>query len=153
MKALVAFDSYFGNTEKIARAIGAALGSAVEVARVSEIQPDQLRGIDLLVVGSPTRAFRYSEGTKAFLKGLPAGALRGVKVTGFDTRMDVRKAPGILRFLAGIFGFAAEPIAAQLQKKGGALATKPQGFFVKDTEGPLEEGELKRAAAWAGQLR
>jgi flavodoxin len=154
MKIVVAFDSYFGNTQKIAEAVagGFAPHHSVEVVRVSECKPEQLQGVELLVVGSPTRAFSASEATKAFLKGLPGGALRGVKVAAFDTRMDVTKAPGILRFLAGIFGFAAAPIAARLKQKGGTLAGEPAGFMVKDTEGPLEDGELDRAAAWAKTL-
>ncbi len=150
MKILVAYDSYFGNTEQIARAVGGAIDPQhqVDITRISELKPEQLQNLDMLVVGSPTRAFSASDSTKAFLKGLSAGALNGVKVTAFDTRMDIKKAPGILRFLAGIFGYAAEPIAAQLKKKGGNPACQPQGFIVKDTQGPLEDGELQRAAEW-----
>ena len=150
MKDLVTYDSYFGNTEQIARAIGGAFDpqNQVDIVRISELKPNQIQGLDVLVVGSPTRAFSPSEATKAFLKNLPSGALQGVKVAAFDTRMDVKKAPGILRFFAGIFGFAAAPIAKQLTKKGGTLACPPDGFFVKETEGPLEDGELQRAAEW-----
>lgn len=32
---------------------------------------------------------------------------------------------------------------------GGTLIASPEGFFVKGKEGPLKEGELKRAASWA----
>jgi len=60
MKALVVYDSFFGNTEKIAQTIGNALGAPadVEVLRVGNVKPEQLTGLGLLVVGSPTRAFR-----------------------------------------------------------------------------------------------
>jgi flavodoxin I len=51
-----------------------------------------------------------------------------------------------------LFGYAAEPIAAKLQKKGGTLAAPPEGFFVGGTEGPLKEGELERAAQWARRV-
>ncbi len=37
-------------------------------------------------------------------------------------------------------------------KAGGELAAPAEGFFVVDTEGPLQEGELERAAAWARQV-
>jgi flavodoxin len=150
MKVLVTYDSYFGNTEQIARAIGGAFDPQhqVSIVRISELKPNPTQGVDVLVVGSPTRAFRPSPATTAFLKQLPAGALQGVKVAAFDTRMDVKKAPGILRFFAGMFGFAAAPIAKLLTQKGGSLACPPDGFFVKDTEGPLEDGELQRAVEW-----
>jgi len=60
MKALVVYDSVFGNTEQIAQAIGDALGSSenVPVLKVTDVKLEQLAGSKLLIVGSPTRAFR-----------------------------------------------------------------------------------------------
>ena len=156
MRALVVYDSVFGNTEQIARAIGSALGSTgdVQVLRVGSVQPGQLAGLDLLVVGSPTRGFRPTPALTSWLKGIPAGSLQGVRVAAFDTRisMDDPKVPGILRFMVKLFGYAAQPIAGRLEKKGGVLAAPPEGFIVTASEGPLREGELERAAAWARQL-
>jgi flavodoxin I len=48
-----------------------------------------------------------------------------------------------------VFGYAAKPIADLLQKIGGEFSLPPEGFFVKDAEGLLKEGELERAAEWA----
>jgi len=45
-----------GNTEKVAQAMGAALGG--EVRRVTEVTPEQLAGLDALIVGSPTQKFQ-----------------------------------------------------------------------------------------------
>jgi flavodoxin I len=59
----------------------------------------------------------------------------------------------LLTVFVNLFGYAAQPIARGLQKKGGKLVGTPEGFFVKDKEGPLEEGELERAAGWALGLR
>jgi flavodoxin len=155
MDTLVIYDSVFGNTEKIASAIADALGAG-PARRITEIQAAELQGIELLIVGSPTRAFRPTPAMSAYLKKLPAGSLNGIKVTAFDTRMSatsMKKAPGILRFLAGHFGFAAEKIAKGLVKKGGVAVGEPGRFGVEASEGPLTDGELERAAAWAGQLR
>lgn len=151
MKTLIVYDSIFGNTEKVAQAMAEALAAQGEATlrRVADVQPGNLAGLRLLLVGSPTRAFRPTPATVAWLKALPAGALQGVRVGAFDTRMQVEKAPAILRFLVSLFGFAAKPIAAHLQKAGGALACPPEGFIVLGTEGPLQEGELERAATWA----
>ena len=155
MKALVIYDSVFGNTEQVAQAIGKALGPSedVEVLQVGDVKPGQMAGLDVLIVGSPTRAFRPTPATSNLLKGIPANDLQGVKVAGFDTRIAVdEKTPAILRFLAKIFGYAAEPISAKLVKKGGELAIAPEGFFVGGTEGPLTEGELERAADWVKRI-
>ena len=156
MKALVVYDSVFGNTGKVAQAIGQALGSPeeVETLRVGEVTPEQLTRVTLLVVGSPTRQFRPTPATTNLLKSIPANGLQGVKVAAFDTRFleSAINKVRILAFFVKIFGYAAKPIADRLEKKGGELAAPPEGFYVGDTEGPLLEGELERAAAWAGQL-
>jgi flavodoxin len=64
MSILIIYDSVFGNTQKIARAIGAALGSQenVETLRVSAVKPEQLAELKLLIAGSPTRQFRPTAG-------------------------------------------------------------------------------------------
>lgn len=155
MKALVVYESYFGNTEKVARAVAEGLAAHCEVSvqKAAEVRPEELKNFDLVVVGSPTRAFRPTEGTQALLKALPAGLLKGVKVAGFDTRMDVKAVNNvILTVFAGLFGYAAEPIGRALVKAGGTQADKPQGFIVLASEGPLREGELERAAAWGQKL-
>ena len=156
MKAVVIFDSYFGNTEKIAQAIGEGLGenAGVQVLRVSAVQPDDLAGADLLVVGSATRGFSASPGVRNYLKSLPAGRLDGVRVAAFDTRIPKAQIEknGFLNFMVKLFGYAAEPIARQLKARGGELLAPAEGFFVEDSEGPLSEGELERAAAWGKHL-
>ena len=155
MKALVVYDSFFGNTEQIARAIGNALGAAeeVEVRRLADLRPEQLAGLDLLIVGSPTRAVKPSPNTTAFLKAIPAGGLQGIKVAAFDTRISPEDTgSAVLKFFVKLFGYAADPIAKRLQQKGGTLVIPPEGFIVKGSEGPLKDGELDRAANWAGQI-
>lgn len=152
MKALVIYDSIFGNTEQIAQAIGKELASQGEAAvvKVGDVKSEQLTGLTLLVVGSPTRGFRPTPAIKALLAGLPPNGLQGVRVAAFDTRIstqDVRSP--ILGVLVKLFGYAAVPIADALKRKGGQLAVPPEGFIVKASEGPLKEGELERAASWA----
>jgi flavodoxin len=117
------------------------------------MRPEQMGELSLLVVGSPTRAFRPSPAVSAFLRVLPKGSLRGVKAAAFDTRIatsDIKSAP--LRFIMNLFGYAAKPIASKLAKKGAELIALPEGFLVGDKEGPLKDGELDRATAWAKQI-
>ena len=157
MKALVVYDSFFGNTEQIAQAIGNALGSQedVQILRVSNVKPEQLTGLKLLIVGSPTRGFRPTPAINDLLGRIPMNGLRGAKVAAFDTRISINDIePPILRFLARLllFGYAAKPISDRLKRKGGELAIPPEGFFVEGTEGPLKEGEPERAADWAKQI-
>ena len=152
MKTLIVYDSVFGNTEQIARAIGSSLGSKenVETFRVSDIKSEQLIGLDLLIVGSPTRAFKPTKAITNFLKKIPSNGLKGIKVAAFDTRIStIDMNSRLLSILVKLFGYAAKPIADRFEKKGGDLIVHPEGFFVKGTEGPLKDGELERAANWA----
>jgi menaquinone-dependent protoporphyrinogen IX oxidase len=89
MKTLGVDDSVFGNTEKIARAIAAALGSpaSVEIRQAGAVLPEQLTKAGLLVVGSPTRGFRPTETLAELLKRIPPKALKGIGVAAFDTRL------------------------------------------------------------------
>ena len=146
MKALIVYDSVYGNTEKIARAIAAAItpSSDVKVVRVTEVAPSELGSIDLLIVGSPTQNSKPTKAIQEFLSKIPANALKNVSVTSFDTRLKM--------FVAKLLGeriYAAGAIANSLKGKGGHLVTQPEGFIVEGREGPLKQGELERAADWA----
>jgi flavodoxin I len=161
MKALVIYDSLHGNTEKIAHAIcdglagAAGVSAGVEVVKASEVRPDQLTGIQLLLFGAPTHGSQPSPAMHELLNRIPDGALAGVKVAAFDTRTDMDKQRGALRWLGKIFdrlGYAAPKISTRLEKKGAQVIKPPEGFIVLGTEGPLEEGELERAGDWARQV-
>lgn len=143
MKALIVYDSSYGNTEKIARAVAEAItpSNEVKVLRASEANPLELASVNLLIVGSPTHGGRPTPAVQGFLKKVPALSLKGVSVAAFDTRISKK--------IVGVFGYAAGRIASDLKKKGGTLIAPPEGFLVAGSQGPLKEGELERAAGWA----
>ncbi|MBU0684299.1 MAG: flavodoxin family protein [Thermoplasmatota archaeon] len=141
MKALVVYDSAYGNTEKIAKAIGEAVAGDARVAHATDANLADMNTIDLLVVGSPTYGGKATEPIQDFLAKMPEGVINGMKVAAFDTRLAGK--------FVKIFGFAAEKIADSMKAKGGTLASTPEGFIVKGKKGPLKEGELERAASWA----
>jgi len=142
VEALVVYDSQYGNTERIAQAIGEAIGS--QVVRVGDVSPAELKEFDLLIVGSPTHGGWYTPGVKGLLEALPL--LEGFKVAAFDTRTV-----SIWNRLLP-FGYAAPRIARKLEGNGGNLLAPPEGFVVLGIEGPLKDGELERAAGWASGL-
>jgi flavodoxin len=144
MRALVVYDSKFGNTEQIARVIGTSLAESGPV----EIEPiDKVEGLppntDLLVIGGPTHGHGVSAGIKGFFDALEPESLTGIYAAAFDTRL---KMPELLT------GAASHGITRRLQSKGAQVVAKPQSFLVAHGEGPLVEGELERARSWAGQL-
>ncbi len=145
MRALVVYDSVYGNTEKIAEAIGGAItGGEVRVLREGEVGPPELENISLLVVGAPTQGGRATPAVRDFLDRVSKAEINGLDAAAFDTRVASK--------VAKIFGYAAGRIANSLKKKGANLVAEPEGFFVDGTKGPLTEGELERAAAWGKGL-
>ena len=154
MKALIVYDSKFGNTEKVARAIGEAITplGEVRVVKVGDANPSELSSIDFLIVGSPTHGGGATRAIKEFLGKIPANALKNVQVASFDTRFSAKDKGIGARIVLGIFRYAAGRIATILEYKGGYLAMEPEGFIVEESEGPLKKGELERAATWAKEM-
>jgi hypothetical protein len=161
MTSLVVYESWFGNTQRIAEKVARALEARGEVDLVSVDDPvPSLEDVDLLVVGAPTHVHGISGmrsrqaalaqggtgevgiGVRGFIDGLPNGA-HGPRVAAFDTRAHK---PVLL------VGSAARGIARRLREHGYVLATEPESFFVESTPGPLEAGELERAEEWGREL-
>jgi len=105
LKALVVYDSKFGNTEKIAMAIGEAITplGEVTVVKAKEANASQLSSIDFLLVGSPTHAGGATRAIKEFLRKIPANALENVRVASFDTRFSAKDKGLGARIVLGIF--------------------------------------------------
>jgi flavodoxin len=161
MKVAVVYESWFGNTREVAEAIAEEFRGSGEVLVASVDDPmPPLDGVDLLVVGAPTHIHGLSSGTsrksaveelgtygdagrgaRGWLKELPSG--EGRLAAAFDTRIEK---PVVL------VGSAARGIAKRLRRRGFELAADPESFFVVDSQGPLKDGELRRAETWAQRL-
>lgn len=142
MKALVVFDSNYGNTEKIAEIIANELGQDTKALSVSEFKEKNLEGIDFLVAGCPIIGWKPSEKMENFLNNLRINQLKGIKAAAFDTRVKIF-----------ISGDAAGKVAKKLKEKGAEIIDKPQAFFVKRKENILVEGETEKASEWARKLK
>ncbi len=163
LRALVAFESMFGNTERVARAVAAGLrleGIDTKVFNVSQPEAVDLTGIDLLVVGAPTHGFSLSRpvtrhdavrqggreaaegiGVREWLRTLDHSDRRLVAT--FDTRMTrVRYLPAC----------ASRRAAHELIEHGHTMVSVPTGFLLKDVSGPLESREIDRAIAWSRRV-
>lgn len=150
MKTIVVYDSVYGNTEIVARAIGRAVEQAIPgevvVRRVSQVDVAELEAADLLIAGSPTHGALPTETVQDLLKQLGAPARAGARAATFDTRLT-------WKFLERWGGFAAPKMAEALAEKGWVLSGTPGGFFVRGLKkGPLKKGEAERAAAWARRI-
>ena len=146
MKTFVVYDSVYGNTEKIAQAIGDAIPGEVQVLRVGQVDAGDMKNVDLLILGAPTHGSLPSEAMQGLLSRIGSPAREGARAATFDTRLT-------WKFLERWGGFAAPKMADTLVEKGWMLVGEPGGFFVKGLKkGPLKRGEAERAAAWAKGL-
>jgi flavodoxin len=154
MKALVVYESMFGNTATVARAVADGLAGRFEVTLAEAHTGPVAAGTDLLVVGGPTHAFGMSRpGTRAdavrqgaagaaeaglreWLDGCPP--LDGVPAAAFDTRVP-----------NPLFGSAARKARRALRRLGARPVAPAESFRVAGTPGPLLDGEEARARAWA----
>lgn len=150
MKALLIYDSIYGNTEKIAKAVGKELGC--EALHVSAASPSSLKNISLLIIGSPTHGGNETPALQKFIASLPKDSLQGVRVAAFDTWMTQDGQGLITKFAVGFFSHASPRTLFRLQKLGGTMAAEPAAFLVKGKEGPLLEGEIEKAREWAKKL-
>jgi flavodoxin len=155
MKALIIYDSVFGNTEKIARSIAKGLGTVHEVSviKIGSATPDMIPASDLLIIGSPTRAFNPTPEIKAFVSKISPSSLEGRRVASFDTRANLETIKSkFFRKVVDKAGYAAKFISREMKKKGAVLIAPAEGFLVNGEQGPLMEGELERAEEWGRKL-
>jgi len=175
MNALVVYESMFGNTRAIARAIGegiAGSGSGIEaMARnVADTDPDALE-VDLLVVGGPThmrrmtsprtREMRARSGAKApgswatDKEHWESAVLVGVRewLARLPRAPEGGQAAAFDTRLAYVPVVGAGPqIVLGLRSRGYRVDERPRCFFVESPQGPLRPGEHERAVAWGAAL-
>lgn len=156
MKAIVVYESLWGNTATIARAIAKGLGDDVQVMSTGEARTDVVAAVDLVIAGSPVLAFRMpSDAIRDGLRKDPGDAplppdlshppmrswLKTLQISegaaaAFDTQVR------------GPFGKAAPAISKGLRRAGYRIVAAPEPFYVSGRYGPLEEGETTRAMKW-----
>lgn len=133
-RAIVIFDSKFGNTGEVAKYLANGLQKAgVETTcqNFRDVQTEQLQQFDLIAVGAPTQAFTASVPIKEFLKKLDGSdRLRGKRGFAFDTKLG-----------SPLSGSASKFIEKKLSQLGMEILRPRESAVVKKSEGPLEEGE------------
>jgi len=152
VRAIVAYDTRYGNTEKVARALAKGMGAAgveAKCSNIAELDPHSLAGFDFVAVGGPTHHRTASQPMQAFLASLASVDLSGKLGFAFDTRKE--------SFWAGS---AAKYIERSLRSKGvrmiwpslSAWVFIPE--FVVDEPGSLSKEdfeELKRSHVRLGE--
>lgn len=163
MRALVVYESMFGNTKMIAEAIASGIARHFEVATIDVgSAPTIVAGdVGLLVVGGPTHAFGLSRSSTRQSASDQAGTTvtpvttglrnwlealdhpqRTVVAAAFDTRVKRR----------GVPGSAARAAERRIRRLGYVIAADAESFWVTGTPGPLVDGERARAEQWGSDI-
>jgi hypothetical protein len=159
MHAVVVYESFWGNTAAVARAIADGIGPHAAAMTTDEATPDVVSGAELVVVGAPVLGFRLPtdavrdglvgesgapfpadtthRSLRSWLGSLPDGS---TPVAAFETRF--RWSPG------GAIG----TITRELERAGYRSVARGQKFLVTGKYGPLKDGELERAWQWGAEL-
>jgi len=166
-RALVVFESMYGNNQQIAAAITEGIRAAgldaecVEVGSAPTTLPDD---VGLLVAGCPNHAAGMPRGSdresaakrsdqplvsqgitlREWFDQLERGRQR-VPAAAWDTRLAK---PRFLRW----FDRAASGVEKRLRKHGFEVRESSEHFYVTEATGPLAGGELDRAHEWGKRL-
>ena len=159
MKTVVVYESHWGNTAAVARAIADGIGEGAVALTTDEATEAALEGVDLIVAGAPVMAFRLPTDAilgrmatdpkqadadlshppmRDWLDLLPRG---GGRSAAFETR--VWWSPG----------GATGAIEHGLEAAGYRRLAKGRKFIVTGGQGPLREGEIDAARSWGAELR
>ena len=163
MRAMVVYESMFGDTKAVADAVATGMAGdfGVEIVEVGDAPKVIDDAIDVLVVGGPTHAFGLSRPGTREDAAKQATGLRVISdrcglrewladvtihqnllAVAFDTRVDKPRVPGS----------AAHAAQRRLRRMGCTVVAPAESFYVAGTQGPLVAGELDRANGWGRTL-
>ena len=171
MRALVVYESMYGNTHAVAVSIAAGLSTRhdVTLVPVTRATPELVAAADLLVVGGPTHLHRMSTaasrrwaadaarkqgspltmdpdadgpGVRGWLQGVGSRDEQDTLAVAFDTRLG-----GAPLFT----GRASRGISRLLAGHGCRMVAAPESFLVSKRD-TLRDGEADRARAWGAMI-
>jgi hypothetical protein len=170
MKAVVVYESMYGNTHLVSDAIANGLrhDADVLVVPVDEANHEVLAAADLVVVGGPTHAHGMSR--RSTRQGAIVAARKPESNLAIDADADA-EGPGLrdwfysldqltthaaafdtrLKAPAALTGRASKGIAKRLRSRGCPLIAEPESFLVTKQDRLLDH-EVARAREWGARL-
>jgi flavodoxin len=138
MKAMIVYQSRYGNCEKVARELFRGMqeaGADVTISDAAEASPPA-DDLDILAIGSPTRAGRAAGKVRKYMESMGSGSGSSLRFVAFGT--------GIVKWLDK-GEMAADFIHKEMSDAGFTPVMDPVRFGVQKTKGPLCDGELEKA--------
>ena len=145
-KAIIIYDSKWGNTRQVAEKIAEGLmevpGTEATVIHHKQVDPAQLAEYDAIIVGSPNHIGTATWGIRRFLNGLGKTGLEGKLVAVFDT------------YIKQDTGKAVRKMETRLSQKAPGLRLASPGLSIRvdAIKGPITGGELPRCREFGAML-
>jgi flavodoxin len=140
VSVLVAYDTKYGNTKRVAETIAQGLHAAREiratVLNIKDVDMKTLPAFDAFLVGSPNHFGGPTRPFKGFIERLGKLKLEGKRIAVFDT------------YITNDFEKAVKKMEDHIRKKAPSLSTIVPGLSIKVAEmkGPIVDGELPKCS-------
>jgi hypothetical protein len=159
MNAIVVYESLWGNTAAIARAIAEGIGPEARALSTAEATAAEIAGADLIVAGAPVHAFSLPTEQSRKNAGGNAGKTPAPDLSHPPMRTWLGTVPpgkGLSAAFETAFKWspsgATSRIGQALQRAGYRPISKSRRFLITGGSGPLRDGELEKAKAWGAEL-
>ncbi|MFX0035801.1 MAG: flavodoxin family protein [Candidatus Hermodarchaeota archaeon] len=146
MNILIAYDTKYGNTKKVAELIAEGLktveGNTVSLENVKEINLEKDETFDLILIGSPNQMGAHISSVKKFIKKLASSSLKGNSFAVFDT------------YVKKDFEKATKKMEKQIAKVMPNMKKVSSGLSIKvgGMKGPIIEEELPKCKEFGIKL-
>jgi flavodoxin len=142
MNTTILFETHYGNTAFVAHVMAQMLAreGSVHLDRMDHATEAHVAQSDLLLLGGPAPDLNGADDFLPVIGRFLCVVLDRVAIAVFDTQP---------RYLQAWAESTASLLARAVSTAGGVLILPPESFSLLCREGPLEAGELARAAQWA----
>ena len=146
MKVLIAYDTKYGNTKKVAELIADGIntveGNETVINHINDIDISKDETYDLILIGSPNHMGRHIKTVKKFIKKLSEAPLKGNSFAVFDT------------CLGGGFEDAIKKMEKQIGESMPDLNKASPGLSIKVSgmKGPILEEDLPKCREFGIKL-
>ncbi|MFW9825893.1 MAG: flavodoxin family protein [Candidatus Thorarchaeota archaeon] len=149
MKVLIAYDSKYGNTEKVAKLIAEGITSTedneVLVNNVKDVKLKQESSYDLILIGSPNHFGRHIGSVKKFINKLPKSQLKVNAYAVFDTYITADFEKAVKKMEEQI-----SEVMPDLTKASPGLSIKVEG--TGPSKGPIVNEDLPKCREFGIKL-
>lgn len=142
-KAMIIYDSKYGNTRLVAETIAEGMGEVeATVSEVKTVDLTRVVGSDAILIGSPNHAGKATRRIRRFINKLGEADLKGKLVAVFDT------------YIGKDFEKAVKKMEEQITARIPDLKLVTPGLSVRVTgmKGPVAEEELPKCREFGSRI-